>query len=288
MKIGLATPKLPASLGETLDSKMISVVGTTKNTNSVARILMDPTSTFSEYIEESFARLTPAQQQMARYILDHKEQVAFRTAKQLAEDTGQSDAAVIRFAQAIGYGGYMALRESLRESLLQRVGESGIPEQSGLKNEQELKCAVFETDAALVQQTARRNADETVSHVANMIVGARRVYISAHGTSYSLAFSDAVESLHRKRRGLQHGQWRPSRPASRRWQGGCVHPDRVSALLAVHDRSHEGGPRCGRADCSNHRSRFVSARRNSRQNALCSALGQLASLVVASGHAHLD
>jgi len=157
---------------------------------------MSTTLTFAEQLADAYERLTPAQQQMAKYILDRKEQVAFMTAKQLAESIGQSDAAVIRFSQAIGFVGFMALRESLRESLLQRVGEGDLPQRGRTQNEQELKSTVFETDSALVQQTAQRNSDEVVSDVANMLVSARRVYVSGHGTSYSLAVYLAMQLNH--------------------------------------------------------------------------------------------
>lgn len=68
--------------------------------------------------------LTHAQQDLARYILDHNEPAAFMTARQLADAVGQSDAAVVRFAQAVGYTGYPELRTGLRGGLLESTSST--------------------------------------------------------------------------------------------------------------------------------------------------------------------
>jgi len=149
--------------------------------------------TFARTLERHQEQLTPAQREMAKYILDHGEQVSFMTAKQLGDAIGQSDAAVIRFAKAAGYPGFPALREALREGLLVRVGASGLRQQTGPTSEQELKAEVFETDATLVQQTAQLNPDALVSQVADLLVRARRIYVSGHGTSFSLASYVAMQ-----------------------------------------------------------------------------------------------
>lgn len=164
---------------------------------------------FSQTLEQHQARLTPAQREMAKYILDHGEQVSFMTAKQLADAIGQSDAAVIRFAQAAGYAGFPALRESLREGLLERVGASGLPQRAGSTSDQELKAEVFDTDALLVQQTAQLNPDAVVSTVADLLVGSRRVFVSGHGTSYPLAAYLSMQLNHCLGKGqifnMEHG-----------------------------------------------------------------------------------
>ncbi|MCK1604782.1 hypothetical protein IVB02_26115 [Bradyrhizobium sp. 166] len=61
---------------------------------------------FQDQVSESLDRLTVAQQDLARRVLDLGEHVAFTTSRQLAEAVGQSDAAFIRFAKALGYDGF--------------------------------------------------------------------------------------------------------------------------------------------------------------------------------------
>jgi len=148
--------------------------------------------TFAQQISSRLDSLTRAQQGLARYILDHGEQVAFMTARQLADAIGQSDAAVVRFARAAGYSGYAELREALRESLLERAGAVGM-RKAAPSTVAALKAQVFEADAALATETARLNDDDTAVAVADLLIGARRIWVTGHGTSYPLA---AYLSMH--------------------------------------------------------------------------------------------
>ncbi|MFF7158470.1 MurR/RpiR family transcriptional regulator [Streptomyces sp. NPDC008139] len=63
-------------------------------------------------------RLTPAQRRIARYICDHGPSVAFLSSGELAARAGVSQASVIRFATAVGYSGYGAMIEAIREIVL--------------------------------------------------------------------------------------------------------------------------------------------------------------------------
>ncbi|WP_354142267.1 MurR/RpiR family transcriptional regulator [Bradyrhizobium sp. RT11b] len=143
--------------------------------------------TFSEALKQHHDRLTRAQRQMAAYIFDHEDEVAFMTAKQLGDAAGQSDAAVVRFAKAVGFSGFNALRESLRVTLVERVGASGLAQRVTGSPEEELKAEVFGTEATLAQQTAQLNPDAAVSAVVDSVVAARRVFVTGHGTTFALA-----------------------------------------------------------------------------------------------------
>jgi len=142
--------------------------------------------TLGEQIAARLDSFTRAQQNLARYVLDHSEQVAFMTAKQLAEATGQSDAAVVRFARAAGYSGYAELRDAVREGLLERAGAVGMRKEPP-SSPAALKAQIFDTDAALVAETARLNPEDTATAVADLLIGARRIWVTGHGTSYPLA-----------------------------------------------------------------------------------------------------
>ncbi|WP_082621304.1 MurR/RpiR family transcriptional regulator [Bordetella sp. N] len=140
----------------------------------------------TQQITSCLDQLTPAQQNLARYLLDHREQVAFMTARALAEAVGQSDAAVVRFARAVGYAGYPQLREALRGSLLERAGALGM-RKAPPSSAEALKNDIFDTDAALIAETARLNSTDTALAIADLLIGARRVWVTGHGTSYPLA-----------------------------------------------------------------------------------------------------
>ncbi|MFT4065219.1 MurR/RpiR family transcriptional regulator [Paraburkholderia sp.] len=145
-------------------------------------------ATFFEAIRLHFDSLTRAQQALARHIVDHTEQAAFMTARQLGDATGQSDAAVVRFARAIGYPGFPQMRSALREGLLERVGAGGMRAAvEGSAAGEDLRNEVFSSDAALLDATARLNRVALGERVADRLIAARRIWVTGHGTTYPLA-----------------------------------------------------------------------------------------------------
>ena len=142
----------------------------------------------ADTIRLGFGGLTTAQQQLAEYVLSHADDVAFMAARQLADATGSSDAAVIRFAQALGFRGYMELRAALREQLLDRAGSSGLAKvEAGRPTPQGLAEEVFQLDRDLIQQTMQLNDPAIYETIAKRLSAARRVWVVAHGTSYPMA-----------------------------------------------------------------------------------------------------
>ncbi|MEV0895876.1 MurR/RpiR family transcriptional regulator [Actinoplanes sp. NPDC049802] len=61
------------------------------------------------------ARLTPTQRRIAHCLVEHAAKVAYLSAAEVAELAGVSQPSVTRFAMALGYSGYPALRRELRE-----------------------------------------------------------------------------------------------------------------------------------------------------------------------------
>lgn len=152
---------------------------------SKAANMSRPPGSVADAIRLGFEGLTSAQQQLGEYVLAHADGVAFMAARQLADVTGSSDAAVIRFAQALGFRGFMEMRAALREQLLDRAGSSGLaraqvsrPTPRGLVEE------VFELDQALILQTAQLNAPAIYEEIAKRLCAADRVWVVAHGTSH--------------------------------------------------------------------------------------------------------
>jgi DNA-binding MurR/RpiR family transcriptional regulator len=60
------------------------------------------------------ARLTPTQRRIAHSLVEHADRAAYLSAAEVAELAGVSQPSVTRFAMALGYGGYPALRRELR------------------------------------------------------------------------------------------------------------------------------------------------------------------------------
>ena len=73
------------------------------------------------------ARLTPTQRRIAHSLVQHAPSAAYLSAAEVAELAGVSQPSVTRFAMALGYAGYPALRRELRAL----VGVGAVPADNG-------------------------------------------------------------------------------------------------------------------------------------------------------------
>ena len=96
-------------------------------------------------------RLSPTQRRIAQYLIDHLSEAAFQSSVDLAERAGVSQPAVSRFATALGFSGYPALREALRPIVLGSVAET--PQQVR-RNEFQAAIAAEERNLATLHELA--------------------------------------------------------------------------------------------------------------------------------------
>jgi DNA-binding MurR/RpiR family transcriptional regulator len=144
-------------------------------------------TTVSDLIRNRLPALRGASRMLASYVAAHPEAVAFMAAKGLGEATGSSDAAVIRFAQALGYAGFLELRAALRRELLEKTGATPFAEGTLRGAGGDPVSEAFALDAALVQRTAGMNEAAVYDRIADRLVACRHVWVVAHGTSAPLA-----------------------------------------------------------------------------------------------------
>jgi DNA-binding MurR/RpiR family transcriptional regulator len=78
-------------------------------------------STLDERIAAVSDRLTPSERDVAAYLSEHRQEVAFLSAAEIAAALGVSDATVVRASQALGYRGLVQLKRELREVIQQRA-----------------------------------------------------------------------------------------------------------------------------------------------------------------------
>ncbi|GHB57021.1 transcriptional regulator [Streptomyces cirratus] len=84
--------------------------------------------------------LSPGQRRIAQYLIDHLTEAAFLSITDLAERVGVSQPSVTRFAAALGFSGYPALREVLQPIALNAV--AGQQESREQIRHNELQAAV--------------------------------------------------------------------------------------------------------------------------------------------------
>src|SRR2546423_10780332 len=76
--------------------------------------------TLSAYIRARFDEFSRSQKDVAQYIVDHLDEVAFQTAEELARRANTSSSTVVRFSQALGFEGFPELQGQAREQYRRR------------------------------------------------------------------------------------------------------------------------------------------------------------------------
>src|SRR5262245_66354621 len=68
----------------------------------------------ADLLRRDYERFSPAQQALARYLVDHLAELPLVSAHEVAHAAHCSPATVVRFAQALGYAGYPELQRTVR------------------------------------------------------------------------------------------------------------------------------------------------------------------------------
>ncbi|GAA1955481.1 MurR/RpiR family transcriptional regulator [Kitasatospora viridis] len=136
-------------------------------------------------------RLTPTQRRIAHALVRHAAEAPFLSSVEVAELAGVSQPSVTRFAVALGYDGYPALRRRLREL----GGEPAPPESPGDAVRNEHQQAVL-AEIAHLRRLAELLADpEPIVRAARLlaasrplpVLGLRAASAQAHGFAYFAA-----------------------------------------------------------------------------------------------------
>ena len=156
-----------------------------------------------QLIEQRFTTLSNRLQQVARYLLDHPDTVAFGTTATIACGAGVHASALVRFANAFGFSGFSQMQQLFKDRLVQtgpdyqsRIAavkqDDSVPEaQAGLMYLQQISAAneramlqlTEELDPALITQACELLAQARIIH----LQGARRAYPVASYASYLLS-----------------------------------------------------------------------------------------------------
>src|SRR3954467_3337150 len=155
--------------------------------------------TLSAYIRARFDDFSRSQKDVAQYIVDHLDEVAFQTAEELARRANTSSSTGVRFSQALGFEGFPELEGGARGESRRRVASGA--ETAGAKTSAEplfsLDQSEFETslgaDHVNVEDTARKISRSEVESAIDAIADAQRVLIA--GTDQMAFFASYLRHL---------------------------------------------------------------------------------------------
>ncbi|NMB10972.1 MAG: MurR/RpiR family transcriptional regulator, partial [Firmicutes bacterium] len=72
-------------------------------------------------IDDHYARLTPMQKSIARYIMSNLADAAFMSIQEMAKACGVSEASILRFARALGYSGFPEFKGDVQDAFRRQV-----------------------------------------------------------------------------------------------------------------------------------------------------------------------
>lgn len=155
---------------------------------------MDPTQknrTISK-LKEEVPTLSPRLKTVAKYIVDNGADFGLDSIRETARKCGVSTYTLVRMARRLGFDGYEEMREPFRQAL---VSSSVIVDQSEWVEALRACGDIGETQAdaglnsiALVQRSLERQTSEQMTRVANLLLGANNVYLTAVRASYAMAY----------------------------------------------------------------------------------------------------
>jgi len=125
----------------------------------------------SDLLREGFDSFSRSQKAIARFIIDHLEEVGYLSAEELGEKGNTSSSTVVRFAQSLGFAGYPELQKAARDEY--RLGATARPamheDQMGFSIEEDLLTRSLRTDVLSLEETISKNTMERFNRAVNAL-----------------------------------------------------------------------------------------------------------------------
>jgi DNA-binding MurR/RpiR family transcriptional regulator len=131
----------------------------------------------SDLLREGFDGFSRSQKAIARYIIDHLEEVGYLSAEELGQKGNTSSSTVVRFAQSLGFPGYPELQKTARDE--HRLGATARPalleDQLGFVIEEDVLTRSLKTDSLSLEETISKNTLERFNRAAATLAAANQV-----------------------------------------------------------------------------------------------------------------
>ncbi|WP_031407752.1 MurR/RpiR family transcriptional regulator [Geobacillus vulcani] len=140
-----------------------------------------------QLIASKIPQMSKSQVKIAKYILEHPNEVPFFTVGKLAEKTGVSEATIVRFANFLGYSGYPELQQYMQHSVQKQLTTVERLQMSHHVYEHEKGIYdIFHDDIHNIKSTMERLDVNAFKQAVHSILKAERTYIVANRSATSL------------------------------------------------------------------------------------------------------
>src|SRR5256885_172576 len=139
---------------------------------------------------QRFAELSPALQQVARFVLEHPNDVVTASMRSVGTRAGSPPATLVRFAQWLGFDGWPQLKQAFAQDM--GLGSDEAYGQRakalvGRAGDHDLVGETFEVHRRNLESTERRLGD-ALQQACALLEKARSVHVAGFRASYPVAF----------------------------------------------------------------------------------------------------
>ncbi|CDL79955.1 MurR/RpiR family transcriptional regulator [Xenorhabdus cabanillasii] len=159
-----------------------------------------------EQVRSRYDELSKRLQQVARYVLDNTNSVAFDTVAVIAKEANVPPSTLIRFANAFDFNGFNEMKQLFRMNLVEETASYTdrarlFKELDGNKQKPEDPQHILQefahSNAQAIQQLAARTPVEDLNKAVDLLANAHNIYIIGLRRSFSVAsyFTYALSHL---------------------------------------------------------------------------------------------
>ncbi|MBB6251140.1 MurR/RpiR family transcriptional regulator [Nitrospirillum iridis] len=149
-------------------------------------------------ILERYDTFSKRLQQIARFVLDHPDDLALETLAVVAERSGVQPSAIVRFAKALGYSGAMPMQRLLRDGLLanhtalgygERVRQFNVAldQQAGVDGDGDLLAEFVDRDTLALENLRQTMTKTELTRAVKLIDQAQTLYVIGFRRAFPVA-----------------------------------------------------------------------------------------------------
>ena len=154
---------------------------------------MDPTlkARITDRLKDNLVSYTPRLRVVAKYIIDHPADFGLDSIRTTSAKTGVSTFSLVRMAQVLGFETFDDLRAPFRQALVAQRDAASADWLADIGAESEVGAIQAEAAAntlAIVNRSLSQQEPERMERVADLLLSARAVYLTATRGTYALAY----------------------------------------------------------------------------------------------------
>lgn len=168
-------------------------------------------SILHEEIRERYETLSKRLRQVARYILDNSNNVAFDTVASIAQNADVPPSTLIRFASAFGFSGFNEMKQVFRQHLMEETVSyterarlfrqtANEDNRSSPEKPSDILNVFSMVNAQALQQLAAQARPESLNKAVELLLQAENIYVIGLRRSFSVANYMTYALRHLERR----------------------------------------------------------------------------------------